>query len=628
MRQIPRKIERQKNESNILNDSFLDLNNIIFKKYKPIKVIGEGSFGKIYSTIRIQDKNVFAMKTEKRNALKKNLETEAYFLFILQGFGIPKLITFGHNKNYNILIEQLLDKTLYDIFLRNNKKCNLANICLIALQLIERLEFIHSKNIVFRDVKPENFMIGIEDPSVIYVIDFGLCKKYRSSKTGKHILPRDTKIFNGTLRYSSSNVVKGKESSRRDDLISLGYVLIFLYKRELPWPTNFSGLNKKTYAELVRSKETNHNGQLFKDIPKEIEEYIIYTQKLKFEETPNYEYMKGLFKQLLDRIDSNIDKVNFCWIDKSDKNSKRTKIHHSRRKSNSRIRILENLEKESIRHQTKDKNKVTHKNFYSTNNFENYDLHQKINSNLLNEHSKIKEKKEEINRQLNRNDYINDENKRIPKINFNKIVFVKNQNKSPKNNNLLINKRNIKLKTDKTINTNQNIYINNNNAIFLNLEHLRNQTLNNEELINKINNRKLINNFVLNRNNNDIKGGHTSKIYNFNIITENENKFINNRHIKYQSFFPKNQIETNNNYLHNNKLKEYKSKIKNETKNDYTYNTNINNIQKTERGNENNNNNNELRFKKIPLIRHQKHNASYIYNNTDNFRNINFNNIK
>ena len=269
----------RKNEANknfIDNDSFLKENKVIFKKYKPLKIIGKGAFGKIYSTIRLEDKSIFAMKTERKNALKKILETEAYFLFLLQGFGIPKLITFGHTKNYNILIETLLDKSLHDIFIKTRKPCDLKNLCLIAIQLLERLEYIHSKNIIYCDVKPENFMIGIKDPNVIYIVDFGLCKKYRSSKTGRHLLPRTTKKLSGTLRYSSVNVIKGKESSRRDDLISLGYVLIFLYKRNLPWISDYEKLNKRTYFELVMSKLTNAGGDLFKNIPKELEDYVKY----------------------------------------------------------------------------------------------------------------------------------------------------------------------------------------------------------------------------------------------------------------------------------------------------------------------------------------------------------------
>ena len=336
------KNETNKNRMDKFNDSFLKENKVIFKKYKPLKIIGKGAFGKIYSTIRLKDKNIFAMKTERKNTLKKILETEAYFLFLLQGFGIPKLITFGHTKNYNILIETLLDKSLHDIFIKTRKPCDLKNLCLIAIQLLERLEYIHSKNIIYCDVKPENFMIGIKDPNVIYIVDFGLCKKYRSSKTGRHLLPRTTKKLSGTLRYSSVNVIKGKESSRRDDLISLGYVLIFLYKRDLPWTSDYESLNERTYFELVMTKLTNAGGDLFKNIPKELADYVKYCEKLKFEEDPNYNYMKGFFLKILNSYNYNINKINFSWIDPNDKSIKAL----PRRKSSSRNRILKNLENE------------------------------------------------------------------------------------------------------------------------------------------------------------------------------------------------------------------------------------------------------------------------------------------
>ena len=194
----------------------------------------------IYSVIRLKDKSVFAMKTEKISQNNKSLESELYYLYTLQGgLGIPKLITYGHTKSFNILVETLLDKSLYNIYINKNYNCKMSDICLIGLQVLDRLEWIHSKDIIYRDIKPENFLIGIDDPNVIYIVDFGLCKKYRSSKTGKHLMPRLTGKFNGTLRYASSNVVRGKESSRRDDLISLGYMLIFILKKDLPWQSTF-----------------------------------------------------------------------------------------------------------------------------------------------------------------------------------------------------------------------------------------------------------------------------------------------------------------------------------------------------------------------------------------------------
>ena len=327
----------KKKNSNELNDSFLKENKIIFKKYKPIKEIGSGSFGKIYSTIRMEDKNVFAMKTEKKTSYNNSLETEAYYLLILKGLGIPELISYGQNAKYNILIETLLNKSLFDMFIRPKKPCNITDVCFIALQLIERLEFIHSKNIIYRDVKPENFMIGMDDPNVIYIIDYGLCKKYRSSKTGRHIQPRYINKFIGTLKYASSNVIKGKESSRRDDLISLGFALIHLYSRNLPWNTTFQSLNKLSYLNILHSKETFDDGKLFHHLPEEMVDFLKYVNNLRFEQDPNYSFMKGCF---------------FSWI--TSKNIKLVPKINIDKTESSRNRILKSLEKNKSKKSTFD----------------------------------------------------------------------------------------------------------------------------------------------------------------------------------------------------------------------------------------------------------------------------------
>ena len=333
-----------------LNDSFIDNNECIFKKYKPIKKIGSGSFGNIYSAVRISDKKKFAMKIERKNKQKNILESEAYYLYNLQGFGFPKLITFGHIQKYNILIESLLDKSLHTIFLKTKTLCSIEDLCLIGLQLLDRLEWIHSKNIIYRDVKPENFLIGINDPNVIYVVDFGLCKKYRSSKTGKHILPKLTGKFNGTLRYASSNIVKGKESSRRDDLISLGYMLIYLLKRKLPWPNSFKGLNKQQYIELINSKETNDDGRLFNNLQEELVDYIKYTKNLKFEQDPDYSYLRHLLHKILFNINLNYKKLSFSWINSQNRElSGYPKRNSASRKSSPYYRIFKSIKEKKLK---------------------------------------------------------------------------------------------------------------------------------------------------------------------------------------------------------------------------------------------------------------------------------------
>ena len=565
---------------NELNDSFLNENQIIFKKYKPIKVIGFGSFGKIYSTIRIEDKSTYAMKTEKRNPLKKILETEAYYLFTLQGFGFPKLISFGHTKNYNILIETLLGKSLYDIFIKAKKTCNLTNICLIAIQLIERLKFIHSKDIIYRDVKPENFMIGIKDPNVIYIVDFGLCKKYRSSKTGKHLLPKDTKKFQGTLKYASSNVVKGKETSRRDDMISLGYVLIYLYKRNLPWKSEFKSLNRETYYETIDLKETNDSGKLFDGLPEEMVNYIKYTKNLKFEEEPDYEFMKGCFQKILIRLNLNINKINFTWIDANDKNIKKVS-NHSERKTGSRYRILKSLEKKENEKQYKPAKKrlftQTESDLVNNNyicktsiNLEEDIVNQDYLSNILNTNELNDNKKKIIN---GNNKYIKDEQKKKKIFKMKNIDNTRNKtNILSKNNNSLINENQIR--NNKNINNQNNIYINNNNNnnIFLNIGNINKKSLNN-----KIGHRKI---HTINTDY-ELKENNTKKYYisnnsNYSLkLNGNINKLIYNNNANNTTYVPYFLNNKTNNILDsqsNNNFKIYKSKIYKDKNNNYIIN--------------------------------------------------------
>ena len=442
-----------------INDSFLNDNKIIFKKYKPIKQIGTGAFGKIYSTIRIEDKSVFAMKTENRTPYNKVLETEAYYLFTLRGQGIPKLISYGHTLKYNILIETLLGKSLYELFIEPRKLSNITDLCLIAIQTIERLEFIHSKDFIYRDVKPENLLIGIDDPNIIYIIDYGLCKKYRSSKTGKHIQYKNIKKFIGTLKYASSNVVKGIESSRRDDLISLGFVLIQLYRRNLPWNSRFKNLDEISYLNTIHSKETFDDGKLFIHLPQEMVDFLKYVNGLKFEEDPDYSFMKGCFKKILNRLNILPEKLKFSWINKNDK---KLLVKINARKESSRHRILKSLE--SNKHKRLNNTEVNKKikmDFNKENEIkQNF---QKTFDDIVNKNT---EKKKNKNNKIEYNNIkpIKQGNKGVIKKR-NRIIPITIQDNTFINNSVNNSQNQRKIE----INTNKNIYINNNNNnIFLN----------------------------------------------------------------------------------------------------------------------------------------------------------------
>lgn len=107
---------------------------------------------------------------------------------------------------------------------------------MIADQMIARIEFMHNNSFIHRDMKPDNFLIGIgKNQHLVYMIDFGLAKKFRDHKTGEHIPYRDNKSLTGTARYASVNTHLGIEQSRRDDLEAIGYILIYFLKGQLPW---------------------------------------------------------------------------------------------------------------------------------------------------------------------------------------------------------------------------------------------------------------------------------------------------------------------------------------------------------------------------------------------------------
>ena len=295
------------------------IDKIFFKKYQILKKIGKGSFGSVYLGKNISNDEHYAVKFEPKNQQDLILERESYLLYYLRGFGIPEIITYGHNSKYNILIQTLLGKSINKIFINNKYRFPMKDCCMIGIQLLERLEYIHSKFIIHRDVKPDNFLIGNPDKEYIYIIDFGLAKKFMSSRTGKHAKFVINKKWSGTSRFASANSLRGVAQSRRDDLESLCYLLLYLMKGNLPWD-NVYGINENEEILLIyKIKKYMKPELLFMNLPKETAEFFNYCKKLEFEQKPDYNYLKNLLLNILNFSQEKND-LKFCWInnDKSD----------------------------------------------------------------------------------------------------------------------------------------------------------------------------------------------------------------------------------------------------------------------------------------------------------------------
>ena len=410
--------------SNDENKKFINKYPIIFKKFRVLNHLSKGAFSDIYTGINIITKEKVAIKVEERFKIEKFLEAECYFIFSLKNIGIPKVISFGHNKEYDILVMPLLGKSLHEMQINENYNFEFKDICLIAIQVIERIQWVHSQKIIHRDIKPDNFLIGLIDPNILYLIDFGLSKKYRSSVTGHHIKYNRVKKFVGSLRYASVNALKLREQSRRDDLESIGYMLIFLIKGSLPWD-NIKVENKRSsFYKISQFKQKLEPEILCRNLPKEFAEYIRYVKNLNFEEEPDYNYLKSLFQNLLRKQGFEEEKIFFSWINEFNINKIKKSINLSKRNSSSRGRILNQLRKliENRRSKSELQKDMDEKNNFNekNNNKYPYNLIKNKNKNFMNEND------EDIN-------YQNYENKPIINNYINSYI-------SPKNNNHIINK--------------------------------------------------------------------------------------------------------------------------------------------------------------------------------------------
>jgi casein kinase 1 len=278
--------------------------------------LGKGSFGYIVPGINKITGEEIAVKIERKvDDPQLKYEYKIYKL-LKDGSGFPKIFGYFEEGNHNILIMEKLGPSLEKLFNKNKKKFSLLTVIMIVEQILYRLEFIHSKNIVHRDIKPDNFLIGLGNKNkIIYAIDYGLSKKFKESKSGLHIPYRDGKCLLGTARYASINTHLGVEQSRRDDIEALGYMMVYFMKGHLPWQgmINTSNPNKK-YDKIKKLKIKIKLNELCQGLPEETIKFIQYARDMRFEDKPNYSYLRSLMRKIAVNNGIKIDYNQFDWI--------------------------------------------------------------------------------------------------------------------------------------------------------------------------------------------------------------------------------------------------------------------------------------------------------------------------
>lgn len=283
-------------------------------KYRLLRKIGSGSFGDIYRAQDTATGEDLAAKLESNRCRHPQLMYESKLYRILSGgVGIPRMRWYGpYGSDYTVLVMDLLGPSLEDLFNFCGRKFSLKTVLHIADQAIERLAYIHSKHFLHRDIKPDNFLVGLgQDVNTIFIIDFGLAKKYMDNR-GVHTGYREDKSLTGTARYASINTHVGIEQSRRDDLESLGYVFMYFLRGSLPWQGVKAITKKQKYDKISEKKMSTPLEVLCRNFPPEFGMFLSYCRSLRFEDGPDYVYLQQLFRTLMVNLSIPYDYI-FDW---------------------------------------------------------------------------------------------------------------------------------------------------------------------------------------------------------------------------------------------------------------------------------------------------------------------------
>ena len=305
---------KKTNADNLSPDKIL--HKVFLSNYTTIEKIGSGAFGSIYKAKKGEE--LYALKFESRANDYEYLEEEAIMMRYLKCPQIPIIKCFGKCMEYNIMVMELLGDSLeYEINIK--KKFSVKTVAMLGYQILNILEFIHDRHIIHRDIKPDNLLMGLKEKNaVLYLLDFGLAKKFRSSKTLMQYPFIRKRKMTGTARYASIHAMEEMEQSRRDDLESTAYVLLYFLRGSLPW----QGLKVKTkenrYKKILAKKKSIKSEILCETFPEEFKYLVDYTKNLGYTENPDYEKLRNNFLDLVEKkMCRNFDFI-YDWTTKTE----------------------------------------------------------------------------------------------------------------------------------------------------------------------------------------------------------------------------------------------------------------------------------------------------------------------